>query len=69
MKMGFIDRDLWKFLALDTLWYMTHVQDTEDEPIHLVPVDSMRRVGNLEHISFKLAKQIKKVKEHVELEP
>ena len=66
MKMGFIDRDLWKFPALDTLWYMTCVQETEDEPICLVPMDSTRRVGNLEHINFKLAKQIQKVKEHME---
>ena len=67
-KMGFIDHDLWKFHALDMSRYMAYVWEIADEPIHLVPMEWVRRVGNLEHIIFELAKQIQKVKEHVEWE-
>ena len=37
--MGFVDHVLLKFLELETENYMTTIRETEDFPIHMVPME------------------------------
>ena len=41
-KMSFDDHDLRRFLELEMKKYMTIVYDTEDVPIHMVPMEWAR---------------------------
>ena len=37
--MEFVDQDLWKFLELAMDRYLTIVRETEDDPIHIAPME------------------------------
>ena len=45
-KIGFIDHDLQKLLELTLSRYMTSLRETEDGPIHLVPMEWARGLNN-----------------------